>query len=58
MRYIQDIPNNFCNRIQQKESIQRHPISITDAYYDYILDEIERREKIEFEWNVSVNSYE
>ena len=29
---------------------------MTDADYDYILDEIERREKIEFERNVSVNS--
>ena len=26
--------------------------------YDYILDESERREKIEFKRNVSVNSYE
>ena len=29
---------------------------MTDADYDYILDEIERREKIEFERNVSGNS--
>ena len=29
---------------------------MTDADYDYILDEIERREKIEFGRNVSVNS--
>ena len=27
-----------------KKSIQRHPIVMTDADYDYILDEIERRE--------------
>ena len=27
-----------------------------DADYDYIMDEIERREKNEFEMNVSVNS--
>ena len=31
---------------------------MTDADYDYILDEIEHREKIEFERNVSVNSDE
>ena len=31
---------------------------MTDTDYDYILDEIERREKIEFERNVSVNSDE
>ena len=28
----------------KKKSIQRHPIIMTDAYYDYILDEIERHE--------------
>ena len=29
---------------------------MTDADYDYILDEIERQDEIEFEWNVSGNS--
>ena len=28
---------------------------MTDAHYDYILDEIERQEKVEFEGNVSGN---
>ena len=28
-----------------KKSKQRHPISMTDADYDYTLDEIERCEK-------------
>ena len=40
----------------KKKSIQRHPIFMADADYDYILDEIERREKNDFERNVSVNS--
>ena len=31
---------------------------MTDDDYGYILDEIERHEKIEFERNVIVNSYE
>ena len=35
-----------------------HPIIMTDAGYDYILDEIESREKNDFERNVSVNSDE
>ena len=56
MEYIQDIPKNVCNRIQAKQSIQRHPIIMTDVDYDYIFDEIERRENFEFERNVSVNS--
>ena len=30
--------------IQAKKSIQRHPICMTDADYDYISDEIERLE--------------
>ena len=36
----------FCNSIQSKKAIQRHPTRIKDADYDYILDEIERREKL------------
>ena len=31
IRDVQDIPNNICNRIQAKKSIQRHPICMTDA---------------------------
>ena len=40
------IPNNLCNMVQAKKAIQRHPIIITDADYDYMLDEIEPREKL------------
>ena len=32
--------------IQAKESIQSHPISMNNADYNYILDEIERRETL------------
>ena len=56
--YVQDIPKKICARSKAKKSIQRHPIIMTDADYDYIMDEIERREKIEFERNASVNSDE
>ena len=56
IRYVQDIPKNLCNMIQAKTYIQRHPIIMTNADYDYISDEIERSKKIEFERNVSVNS--
>ena len=58
IRDVQDIPKNLCNRIQAKTAIQRHYIFMTDADYDYILDEFERYEKNEFERNVSVNSDE
>ena len=40
----------------QKIAIQRHPIIMTDADYDCIMDEIERYEKNKFEQNVSVNN--
>ena len=43
IRYVQDIHKNLYNRIQAKKSIQRHPIIMTDANYDCILDEIESR---------------
>ena len=46
IRYVQDIPKKICSRNVAKEAIQRNPIIMTDADYDYILDEIERREKL------------
>ena len=52
---VPDTPKTVCNRIQAKKYMQRHPICMTEADYDYILDEIESREN-EFEQNVSVNS--
>ena len=42
----------------KKKAIQRHPIFMTDVDYDYILDEIELHDKIEFERNVIGNSDE
>ena len=55
---VQDIPKTVCNRIPKKQSIQRHPMFLTDADYDCTLDEIERQDKIDFENNVSDNSDE
>ena len=46
--YVQDIPNKLCGRSKAKKAIQRHPTIMTDADYDYILDDIERLEKIDF----------
>ena len=56
IRYVQDIPKKLCGSNETKTAIQRNPIIMTDADYDYILDEIECLEKNEFERNVSVNS--
>ena len=37
-----------------KKAISRQPICLTDADYDYILEEIGHRDKIEFEREVDV----
>ena len=39
---------------KQKKSISRQPICLTDSGYEYILEEIGRRDKIEFERDVEV----
>ena len=39
-----------------KKSISRQPISLTNSDYDYILEEIGCRDKIEFERYVKVYS--
>ena len=38
----------------EKKAISRQPICLTDSDYDYILEEIGRRNKIEFERDVHV----
>ena len=39
------IPTSVCNRTQAKKAISRQSVCLTDSYYDYILEEIGRREK-------------
>ena len=58
IRYVQNIPKTICGRIKALKAIQRHPIIVTDADYDYIMDEIGCRLKNESEANLSVNSNE
>ena len=41
-----------------KKTISRHPIFFTDSDYDYILEEIGRQDKIDFERDVEVYSDE
>ena len=54
--YFHAIPTSVCSRTQAKKAISSQPISLTDADYNYILKEIGRREKIEFEREVDVYS--
>ena len=41
---------------KRKNAISRQPICLTDFDYDYVLEEIGRQEKIEFEREVEVYS--
>ena len=42
---IRDIPKNICNRNNKKQDLRKHPICLTESDHDYILEEIEHREK-------------
>ena len=46
------ISKNLCKTTQAKKSISRQPICLTDSDYHYILEEIGRQDKIEFERDV------
>ena len=48
IKYVADIPRSTCNK-KPRQSVQRQPICISDAGHDYILDEIERCDNIEYE---------
>ena len=50
------IPTNVCTGKKAKNSISRKPIYLTDCEYDYILEEVGCRYKIEFEIYVEVYS--
>ena len=50
------IPTILCSRTQAKKSISGRPICLTDSGYNYILDEIGRQDKIEFERDIEVYS--
>ena len=52
------IPKILCNRTQDKQSISRHPICLTDSDHDYTLEEIGRLDKIEFEIDVEVYNHD
>ena len=41
---------------KKKKSISRQPISLTASEYEYILEKIDRRDKIDFERDIEVYS--
>ena len=50
------IPKIICTSTQSKKAISRQPICLTDSDYDYILEEIGCRDKIDFKRDVKVYS--
>ena len=50
------IPTSVYTSTQAKNAISRQPVCLTDSEYDYILEEIGRQDKIEFERDVDVYS--
>ena len=54
--YFHAIPTSICSRTQAKKAISRQPICFSDSDYDYILEEIDQRDKIEFEREIDVYS--
>ena len=50
------IPTSICSRKQAKKATSRQPICLSDYDYDYILEEIDQRDKIEFEREIDVYS--
>ena len=44
-----EIPTSICLRTQAKKAISRQPICLSDYDYDYILEEIDQQDKIEYE---------
>ena len=50
------ILTSICYRTQAKKAISRQPICLSDFDYDYILEEIDQRYKIEFEREIDVYS--
>ena len=50
------IPTSISSRTQEKKAISRQPIYLIDADYDYRVEEIDQRDKIEYEREIDVYS--
>ena len=54
VKYVHDIPKHVCSWKQSKQDLQRHHVCLTDYNHYYILEEIEHRDKIDYNRNISV----
>ena len=57
VKYVCDIPIIAYNINQSIKAVQRHPICLTDSDCDCIIHENVRRDKIEYEINISVEDF-
>ena len=53
---VKQTPNSVCNRNHAHKSLQRHHICLTDSGHDFILDEIQRRDNIEYDRDMTVEN--
>ena len=58
IKYIHDMPRSVCNINQPKQDLQRHHKWLNDSDNNYIIDEIGRRDKIEYKRNIRVEDDE
>ena len=52
VKYFHDIPKSICIRNHAKQVLQKYTIFLTEFYHNYILEEIERRDRIDSERNL------
>ena len=53
---VQDIPKSVFNITQAHNDIQDNNSCLTDSDYDYIVDKIKWRNKIDYEININVKN--
>ena len=53
---VKQTPNSVCNRNHAHKVLQRHHICLTDSGHDFILDEIQRRDNIEYDGDMTVEN--
>ena len=49
-------PNSVCTIKHVHKALQRHHICLTDSGHDFILDEIKRRDNIEYDRDMTVEN--
>ena len=53
VKYVHDILKSIWNRNHTNTGWKKHPMFLNESDHDYILEEIEHRDKIDLERNLS-----